>query len=144
MEGEPGLKPWPPPRGRARRVAPRGAATWEGAYLRNPENPPPARGGVDLREIQRRIDARYGALDRRSGAAFLVLVLQEEVGELAEAVRKGDGVEAGKEAADVLFAALAVANIVGADAEALLTAKFLDRAGAEVTKSWTDVPGGAP
>lgn len=99
---------------------------------------------MDLREIQSRIDARYGILDRRSGAAFLMLVLQEEVGELAEAVRKGDRVEAGKEAADVLFAALAVANVVGADAEALLTAKFLDRAEADVTRTWTDVPGGKP
>lgn len=107
---------------------------------RNAEMTPPARRAVDLRQIQSEIDARYGALDRRSGAAFLILVLQEEVGELAEAVRKGDRVEAGKEAADVLFAALAVANVVGADAEALLRAKFLDRPEREVTKTWTDVP----
>lgn len=97
---------------------------------------------MDLREIQRRLDERYGALDRRSGAEFMVLVLQEEVGELAEAVRKGDRVEAGKEAVDVVFAALALANVVGADAEALLASKFLDRPDAEVRKSWTDVPGG--
>ena len=100
---------------------------------------------VDLAEIQRRMDARFGARDRASGAPFLVLVLQEEVGELAEAVRKGDRAAAGAEAADVVFAALALANVVGADVEAELVRKFLDRPKGAVSASWTDLPpeGGA-
>ena len=79
--------------------------------------------------------------DRASGLPFLVSVLQEEVGELARAVRKGLPGEAGKEAVDVLFLALCLCNLLGQDAEAQLRAKFLDRPHAEVTRTWEDVPG---
>lgn len=92
--------------------------------------------------MQREIDRRFGDSDRRAGLAFLVLVLQEEVGEVAEAVRRGDREAAGREAVDALFAALSLANAAGADAERLLKAKFLDRSVEDVSRSWTDVPGG--
>ncbi|HLE97542.1 MAG TPA: MazG nucleotide pyrophosphohydrolase domain-containing protein [Candidatus Thermoplasmatota archaeon] len=97
---------------------------------------------VDLSEIQRRLDGRFGAGDRSAGLPFLVLVLQEEVGEVAEAVRKGDRGSAAREAVDALFVALSLANAAGADAEALLRAKFLDRPIGDVAASWTDVPAG--
>lgn len=95
---------------------------------------------MELTEIQRRLDARFGAGDRAAGLPFLVLVLQEEVGEVAEAVRKGDREAAGREAVDALFVALSLANAAGIDAEAALRAKFLDRSTADVAASWTDLP----
>jgi NTP pyrophosphatase (non-canonical NTP hydrolase) len=93
--------------------------------------------GVELREVQRRIDKKFGAQDRASGPAFLTMVLLEEVGELCEAVRKGETEAAGAEAVDVLFVALSIANVAGADAERLLVSKFLE---GDPTGSWTDVP----
>jgi NTP pyrophosphatase (non-canonical NTP hydrolase) len=104
---------------------------------------------MELRDLQAALAARFAAQDEASGAPFLVGVLQEEVGELARAVRKGLRAEAGKEAVDVLFLALSLCNVLGQDAEAQLRAKFLDRPLADVTRTWEDVPrrggpGGAP
>jgi NTP pyrophosphatase (non-canonical NTP hydrolase) len=83
---------------------------------------------------------RFAQGDKKSGASFLALVLMEEVGELAEAIRRGDKVEAQKECADVAFMALSIANVLDVDLEAEIRAKFLKRKESEVTKSWTDVP----
>jgi NTP pyrophosphatase (non-canonical NTP hydrolase) len=99
---------------------------------------------MDLPALQAALAARFAEGDRASGLPFLVGVLQEEVGELAKAVRQGRRDEAGKEAVDVLFMALSVCNVLGQDAEAQLRAKFLDRAMGDVTRSWTDVPRRGP
>lgn len=64
----------------------------------------------------------------------------EEVGELAEAVRRGEKAEAKAEAADVAFMALSIANVLGVDVEEAIRAKFLARKKEDVTKSWTDLP----
>jgi NTP pyrophosphatase (non-canonical NTP hydrolase) len=94
---------------------------------------------MHLAELQAALAERFLAMDRQSGQAFLVSVLQEEVGELARSVRRGDG-RAGQEACDVLFVALCLCNLVGQDAEAQLKAKFLARPRADVTRTWEDVP----
>lgn len=64
----------------------------------------------------------------------------EEVGELAEAIRRGQAEEAREEVADVAFMAISLANVLGVDVEAAVRAKFLARSVGDVTRSWTDVP----
>lgn len=93
--------------------------------------------------LQQDLAARFAARDRESGASFLVLVLMEEVGELAEAVRRGEREHAQKECADVAFMALSLANVLGIDLEEAIRAKFLKRSESDVTRSWTDTPRGA-
>lgn len=90
--------------------------------------------------LQDELAARFAARDRESGASFLALVLMEEVGELAEAVRRGERGHAQKECADVAFMAFSIANVLGVDLEQAIRAKFLARKESEVTKSWTDAP----
>lgn len=90
--------------------------------------------------LQDDLAERFAQRDRQSGASFLALVLMEEVGELAEAIRRGDRDEARAEAADVAFMAYAIANVLDVDLESAIRAKFLARGKADVTKSWTDLP----
>ena len=99
-------------------------------------------GGVaaPVPSLQQELAARFAEGDKKSGASFLMLVLMEEVGELAEAVRRGDGEEARKEVADVAFMAYALANVLDADLEEAIRAKFLKRGMDDVARSWTDVP----
>ena len=93
-----------------------------------------------MRSLQQDLADRFAARDKESGAAFLVLVLMEEVGELAEAIRRGEREHAQKECADVAFMAFSIANVLGVDIEDAMRTKFLARTEDEVTKSWTDVP----
>jgi len=90
--------------------------------------------------LQADIAARFAEGDKRSGAPFLMMVLMEEVGELAEAIRRGDRESASAEVADVAFMALSIANVLDVDVESAVRAKFLARRKNDVTKSWTDVP----
>ncbi|HWH07703.1 MAG TPA: MazG nucleotide pyrophosphohydrolase domain-containing protein [Candidatus Thermoplasmatota archaeon] len=90
--------------------------------------------------LQSDLAARFAARDRQSGASFLMMVLMEEVGELAEAVRRGQREEARAEVADVAFMAYALANVLDVDLDAAIRAKFLSRAETDVTASWTDLP----
>lgn len=92
--------------------------------------------------LQSDLAARFAARDKQSGAAFLALVLMEEVGELAEAIRRGEREEARAEVGDVAFMALAIANVLDVDVEEAIRSKFLRRKESDVTRSWTDVPGG--
>jgi NTP pyrophosphatase (non-canonical NTP hydrolase) len=65
---------------------------------------------MELEELQRRISATYGARDRARGVPATVAWLAEELGELAQAVRKGTPEEQLHELGDVLawLASLAV------------------------------------
>lgn len=90
--------------------------------------------------LQSDLASRFAERDRQSGASFLALVLMEEVGELAEAIRRGDREHARKECADVAFMAYAIANVLGVDLDEVVRAKFLKRKESEVTRSWTDLP----
>lgn len=90
--------------------------------------------------LQQDLAARFAERDRASGAAFLALVLMEEVGELAEAIRRGERDQARAEIADVAFMAHAIANVLEVDVDRAIRAKFLERKREDVTRSWTDVP----
>lgn len=90
--------------------------------------------------LQADLAARFADGDRKSGAPFLALVLMEEVGELAEAIRRGDVEAARLETADVAFMAYALANVLGVDVDEAVRAKFLKRRKEDVTASWTDTP----
>jgi NTP pyrophosphatase (non-canonical NTP hydrolase) len=94
---------------------------------------------MDLKEIQEELKSRYGRLDESSGAIFLLSVLIEECGELASAVRRNKD-NAGEEVADVMFCALSLANVIGADIDSLLIDKYLKRDFGDVTKTWNDLP----
>ena len=94
---------------------------------------------MDLKEIQEELKSRYRLLDESSGAIFLLSVLIEECGELASAIRRNKD-NAGEEAADVIFCALSLANVIGADIESLLIGKYLKRDFGDVTKTWNDLP----
>jgi NTP pyrophosphatase (non-canonical NTP hydrolase) len=100
---------------------------------------PGLRRAMTFGSLQREISERYAENDRKMGVPFLAMVLVEEVGEFAEAARKGDAAESGKEIADVAFMCLAIANVLGVDVEAAIRAKFLKRPLGEVTKTWDDV-----
>lgn len=90
--------------------------------------------------LQSDLAARFAARDRESGAAFLALVLMEEVGELAEAIRRGEGARAQRECADVAFMCYSIANVLGVELDEAIRAKFLARKDEDVTRSWTDLP----
>jgi NTP pyrophosphatase (non-canonical NTP hydrolase) len=93
---------------------------------------------MDLSDLQKEIQERYGEIDRASGSLFLLSVLFEECGELATAIRRQKATAA-EEVADVVFCALSIANLLEADIDRLLQEKYLRRGFDEVTRSWTDL-----
>jgi NTP pyrophosphatase (non-canonical NTP hydrolase) len=70
---------------------------------------------VELAELQAVIERTYGARDRARGVPSSVAWLAEEVGELAQAVRKGDRAEQQHEFADVLAWVASLANQMDID-----------------------------
>lgn len=70
---------------------------------------------MDLRELQDVIDRTYGERDRGRGVAPSVAWLAEELGELAQAVRKGSRADVEHEFSDVLAWLASLANQVGVD-----------------------------
>jgi NTP pyrophosphatase (non-canonical NTP hydrolase) len=70
---------------------------------------------MDLDEFQRLIDATFGERDRARGIPSSVAWLAEEVGELAQAVRKGTHDQQVHEFADVLAWLTSLANQLGVD-----------------------------
>ena len=70
---------------------------------------------MDLRELQQVIDDTYGDRDRDRGVAPTVAWLCEEIGELAQAVRKGTPDQIAHEFSDVLAWLATLANQVGVD-----------------------------
>ena len=70
---------------------------------------------MDLGRLQDVIERTYGARDRERGVPSTVAWLAEEVGELAQAVRKGDQAQREHEFADVLAWVASLANQVGVD-----------------------------
>jgi NTP pyrophosphatase (non-canonical NTP hydrolase) len=70
---------------------------------------------MDLAELQRLMDDTYGVADRERGVAASVAWLVEEVGELAQALRKGDNAQRLHEFADVLAWTASLANQAGID-----------------------------
>jgi len=71
---------------------------------------------MTIQEFQRRIDAIYGARDRRRGVDGTFRWLIEEVGELARAVRNDDKKRLEEEFGDVLAWTVSLASLCGVDA----------------------------
>ncbi len=71
--------------------------------------------GMDLAELQDVIDRTYGDRDRVRGTAPTVAWLCEEVGELAQSVRKGSHEQQVHEFGDVVAWVATLANQVGVD-----------------------------
>jgi len=70
---------------------------------------------MDLAVFQRSMDTMYGHHDRVRGVPATVAWLAEEVGELAQAVRKGTRADQEHEFADVLAWLASLANQMGVD-----------------------------
>jgi NTP pyrophosphatase (non-canonical NTP hydrolase) len=70
---------------------------------------------VDLRELQDVIDRTFGDRDRSRGVPASVAWLAEEVGELAQAVRKGTHEQRVHEFGDVIAWVATIANQMGVD-----------------------------
>jgi NTP pyrophosphatase (non-canonical NTP hydrolase) len=70
---------------------------------------------VDLAAFQRQIEATFGQRDRARGVPSSVAWLAEEVGELAQAVRKGSHEEQVHEFGDVLAWLTSLANQLDVD-----------------------------
>lgn len=79
---------------------------------------------MNIADFQRRIGDLYLEKDRRRGVEPTFLWLMEEVGELAEAVRRRerDGLE--EEFADVLAWLVSLANLLDVDLEKAALAKY--------------------
>jgi NTP pyrophosphatase (non-canonical NTP hydrolase) len=68
---------------------------------------------MELGDVQRLMDATYGARDRARGVPATVAWLAEEVGELAKSARKGTRAEQLHELGDVLAWLASLANQLG-------------------------------
>jgi NTP pyrophosphatase (non-canonical NTP hydrolase) len=80
---------------------------------------------MDLRTFQQLMETMYGHHDRARGIPATVAWLAEEVGELAQAVRKGTVAQQEHEFADVLAWLASLANQMGIDLEAV-TERYAD------------------
>ncbi len=70
---------------------------------------------MDLRELQDVIERTFGERDRERGVPASVAWLAEEVGELAQAVRKGTHEQRVHEFGDVVAWVATIANQMGVD-----------------------------
>jgi NTP pyrophosphatase (non-canonical NTP hydrolase) len=75
---------------------------------------------VDLEHFQQVIEATFGERDRARGVPSSVAWIAEEVGELAQAVRKGSTADQVHEFADVLAWVASLANQLGIDLSAAI------------------------
>jgi NTP pyrophosphatase (non-canonical NTP hydrolase) len=79
---------------------------------------------LTLPELQRLIRDTYGAKDGRRGVEGTFMWFMEEVGELAEALRRRRSPELAAEFADVLAWLATLANIAGVDLDEAVRAKY--------------------
>jgi NTP pyrophosphatase (non-canonical NTP hydrolase) len=70
---------------------------------------------MELAALQDVIERTYGVRDRERGVAATVAWLAEELGELAQAVRKGTHEQQVHEVGDVLAWVASLANQIGVD-----------------------------
>lgn len=70
---------------------------------------------MDIAQLQDVIERTYGDRDRERGVPSTVAWLTEEMGELAQAVRKGSPADQAHEFADVLAWVASLANQMGID-----------------------------
>ncbi len=81
---------------------------------------------MELEEVRLKIREKYLETDRNSGPLFLLAVLMEEVGEVAEAVRKGEKEGVREELSDVLFVVISLSNLFDVDIERRLVEKYIE------------------
>jgi NTP pyrophosphatase (non-canonical NTP hydrolase) len=79
---------------------------------------------MKIHDFQERIRHTYFDRDRRRGVEKNFLWFTEEVGELAEAIRKRDGDSMKEEMADVLAWLATLANLLEIDLEAAAKEKY--------------------
>ena len=79
---------------------------------------------MTIRDFQRIIEDIYLAKDRDRGIPANIAWLVEELGELAQALRKGSTAEAEGEFADVLAWLCTLASIAGVDLEDVAGRKY--------------------
>ena len=91
---------------------------------------------MDLKKLRKIIKEKYYHIDLKSGSLFLLAVLFEEIGELAEAVRKEKIEDVEEELADVLFMILSLANYFNVEPEKRLFEKYIE---GDPSKNW-DLP----
>lgn len=84
---------------------------------------------MEIAAFQQLMDDLYGARDRERGIPATVAWLCEELGELAQAVRKGDDAERLHELGDVLAWLASLANQLGLSLEEA------------ASRYWDDPPG---
>jgi len=77
-----------------------------------------------IEDLQDLMERTYGERDRARGARGCALWLCEEVGETAQALRRGDRTGLGEEMADVLAWLASLANVSGVNLERELLAKY--------------------
>ena len=75
---------------------------------------------VDIAQLQDVIERTYGDRDRARGVPSTVAWLAEEIGELAQAVRKGTKAQQEHEFSDVLAWVATLANQMGVDLSACI------------------------
>lgn len=80
-----------------------------------------------VREFQQHIGALYLEKDKRRSVHGTFLWLMEEVGELAEAVRRGEREKLAEEMADVAAWLASVANLLEVDLEDAVRAKYPEK-----------------
>jgi NTP pyrophosphatase (non-canonical NTP hydrolase) len=79
-----------------------------------------------LSELQRIIERTFGRRDRARGVATSVAWLCEEVGELAQAIRKGTPAQQRHEFADVVAWVVSLANQMDVDLAAAVGERYAD------------------
>ncbi|MFX1512304.1 MAG: MazG nucleotide pyrophosphohydrolase domain-containing protein [Promethearchaeota archaeon] len=77
---------------------------------------------MEINEFQRLMKTLYGKRDKKRGPYLTTLWLMSELGELAEAVRIGKGIE--EELADVFAWLASLANILEIDLEQAALTKY--------------------
>jgi NTP pyrophosphatase (non-canonical NTP hydrolase) len=80
---------------------------------------------MDISDFQRHIAERYGDVDRERGVPAAVAWLTEELGELAQAVRKGTVDDQERELGDVVAWLASLADQLGLSLDAA-AARMLD------------------
>ena len=81
---------------------------------------------MKISEFQTHIENVYGDKDRERGVAMSVAWLAEEVGELAQAIRKGTHDERVHEFGDVIAWVFSLANQVGVDIDVAIERYITD------------------
>ncbi len=93
---------------------------------------------MEFESFQKVIADKFGVFDKKSSPFFLMTVLTGEMGELANALKSEKNEEIAEELADVVFAAVSLANFFDIDLFLKLEEKYLKRGRKEIAKKWSE------